>query len=70
MTDPDPSPPAEPPATPSLAALTQRFFQIGILSFGGPAAQIALMHRVLVEDTRWLSEKRFLDALEKSKPGG
>ena len=63
MTDPDPSPLAEPPATPSLAALTQRFFQIGILSFGGPAAQIALMHRVLVEDTRWLSEKRFLDAL-------
>jgi chromate transporter len=51
------------PAAPSLTALTRRFLQIGLLSFGGPAAQIALMHRVLVEETRWLSEKRFLDAL-------
>ena len=36
---------------------------IALLSFGGPAGQIALMHKVLVEDKRWLSESRFLHAL-------
>ena len=39
------------------------FARIGLYSFGGPAAQIALMHRVLVEETRWFSEERFLKAL-------
>lgn len=39
------------------------FARIGLLSFGGPAAQIALMHRVLVEERRWLSEDEFLRAL-------
>ena len=39
------------------------FARIGVLSFGGPAAQIALMHRELVEARPWLSEKRFLDGL-------
>ncbi|NUJ81376.1 chromate efflux transporter [Methylocystis sp. FS] len=37
--------------------------RIALLSFGGPAGQIALMHRVLVEEKRWLSETRFLHAL-------
>jgi chromate transporter len=37
--------------------------RIGLLSFGGPAAQIALMHRVLVEERRWLGERTFLSAL-------
>jgi len=37
--------------------------RIGLLSFGGPAGQIALMHRVLVEEKRWISEERFLHAL-------
>jgi chromate transporter len=37
--------------------------RIGCLSFGGPAGQIALMHRELVERRRWISEKRFLHAL-------
>ncbi len=36
---------------------------IGLTSFGGPAGQIALMHRVLVEERRWISERRFLHAL-------
>ena len=36
---------------------------IGVLSFGGPAGQIALMHRVLVEERRWISEKNYLHAL-------
>ena len=37
--------------------------RIGVLSFGGPAGQIALMHRVLVEERRWVTEDRFLRAL-------
>lgn len=36
---------------------------IGLNSFGGPAGQIAVMHRVLVEEKRWISEERFLHAL-------
>jgi chromate transporter len=36
---------------------------IGCLGFGGPAGQIALMHRMLVEEKRWISEERFLFAL-------
>ena len=34
-----------------------------MLSFGGPAGQIAVMHRILVEEKRWVSESRFLHAL-------
>jgi chromate transporter len=37
--------------------------RIGVLSFGGPAAQIALMHRDLVEARGWLSDGRFLNVL-------
>ena len=48
---------------PSLRETLPAFARIGVLSFGGPAAQIALMHRELVEARPWLSEKRFLDAL-------
>src|ERR1041385_3791127 len=36
---------------------------LGFISFGGPAGQIAVMHRELVERKRWISEKRFLHAL-------
>jgi chromate transporter len=39
------------------------WLKIGLLSFGGPAGQIALMHRVLVEEKKWVSEGRFLHAL-------
>ena len=37
--------------------------RIGLLSFGGPAGQIAVMHRILVDEKRWISEERFLHAL-------
>jgi len=39
------------------------WFKLGCISFGGPAGQIALMHRELVEQRRWISEQRFLHAL-------
>jgi chromate transporter len=47
----------------SLAEATRVWWKIGILSFGGPAAQIALMHKEVVEDRKWLSEQQFLNAL-------
>ena len=49
--------------TPTLAEMTRVFTRIGLLSFGGPAAQIALMHRELVEERDWVSEKDYLSAL-------
>jgi len=48
---------------PTLAEAVRIWARIGLLSFGGPAGQIALMHRVLVEEHRWLGERRFLHAL-------
>ncbi len=39
------------------------WFKLGFISFGGPAGQIAIMHQELVEQRRWISEKRFLHAL-------
>jgi len=50
------------PAVP-FAEATRVWWRIGWLSFGGPTAQIALMHRVLVDERRWLGEREFLDAL-------
>ena len=49
--------------TPPFRQILSVFGKIGLLSFGGPAAQIALMHRVLVDEQRWLDERRFLSAL-------
>jgi chromate transporter len=49
--------------TPSFAEALRVWGKIGILSFGGPAGQIALMHRVLVEEKRWIDEPRYLSAL-------
>ncbi|MBN9602605.1 MAG: chromate efflux transporter [Afipia felis] len=39
------------------------WFKVALLSFGGPAGQIAVMHRILVDEKRWISESRFLHAL-------
>ena len=55
--------PDGPQPTPSLMAAARIWAKIGLLSFGGPAAQIALMHRLLVEEMRWLSERQYLNAL-------
>ncbi|HEX8774204.1 MAG TPA: chromate efflux transporter [Pyrinomonadaceae bacterium] len=58
------------PAAPSLAQRRVSFTEalrfwvkLGFISFGGPAGQIALMHREVVERRRWISEERFLHAL-------
>jgi chromate transporter len=47
----------------AFAAAVKVWLKIGLLSFGGPAGQIALMHRMLVEERRWIGEARFLHAL-------
>jgi chromate transporter len=47
----------------TLSDLTRVFLRIGLLSFGGPAAQIAMMHREIVDDRKWVDEKTYLSAL-------
>ena len=54
---------AAPAELPTLAEATRVWARIGLLSFGGPAGQIALMHKELVEERRWIGEERFLHAL-------
>jgi len=58
----------QPPALarPEPVSLGEAFWvwlRIALLSFGGPAGQIAVMHRILVEEKRWIGEQRFLHAL-------
>ncbi|KAB1077523.1 chromate efflux transporter [Methylobacterium soli] len=70
MTDAVLGPPAREPGAaalrPSPVTLSEAlpvWARIAALSFGGPAGQIAVMHRILVEERRWVSESRFLHAL-------
>jgi chromate transporter len=51
------------PAPVSLGEASRVWMRIALLSFGGPAGQIAVMHRILVEEKRWIGEHRFLHAL-------
>src|SRR5690606_26382725 len=53
----------EPTPRVSLGAAAKVWAKIGLLSFGGPAGQVALMHKELVERHRWIDEERFLHAL-------
>ena len=48
---------------PDFGELVSVFARIGLLSFGGPAGQIALMHRIIVDEKRWLPPERYLHAL-------
>ena len=50
---------------PTVTAMQAFLFwlKLGFISFGGPAGQIAIMHQELVERRRWISERRFLHAL-------
>src|SRR5882757_9385190 len=59
---------ASPPAMIPDHAISAReafltWTRIALLSFGGPAGQIAVMHRILVEEKKWIGERRFLHAL-------
>jgi chromate transporter len=47
----------------SMGAAFRVWLRVALLSFGGPAGQIAVMHRILVEEKRWIGERRFLHAL-------
>ena len=53
----------QPATKPEFSDLLRVFTRIGFLSFGGPAGQIALMHRELVDQRNWVSESQFLHAL-------
>ncbi|MGZ9076243.1 MAG: chromate transporter, partial [Burkholderiaceae bacterium] len=56
---------ADEPA-PALITFWEAFrfwLKLGFISFGGPAGQISIMHQELVENRRWISERRFLHAL-------
>jgi chromate transporter len=55
------TPPAAAPVSFTSAVLF--WLKLGFISFGGPAGQIAVMHRELVDERRWISERRFLHAL-------
>jgi len=50
-------------ASPTFAQALKVWFRIGCLSFGGPTGQIAMMHRVLVDEKKWIDEPRFLHGL-------
>src|SRR5436309_4008072 len=51
------------PASPTFREALRFWLKLGFISFGGPAGQIAVMHSELVERRRWISERRFLHAL-------
>ena len=57
------SPSAEKPAPVSFREAVLFWLKLGFISFGGPAGQIAILHQELVERRRWISERRFLHAL-------
>lgn len=56
-------PQAAPVAHPDFGDLVLTFLRVGLLSFGGAAGQIAMMHRIVVDEKRWLDETRYLHAL-------
>ncbi|TAN49319.1 MAG: chromate efflux transporter [Methylococcaceae bacterium] len=57
------STPQQPPQPVSFGQAFRYWLKLGFISFGGPAGQIAIMHQDLVEQKRWISERRFLHAL-------
>jgi chromate transporter len=56
-------PAADAPAPPRFREALRFWLKLGFISFGGPAGQIAILHQELVERRRWISERRFLHAL-------
>ena len=55
--------PQSPPAPVTMGEAFKYWLQLGFISFGGPAGQISMMHQELVEKRRWISEHRFMHAL-------
>ncbi len=55
--------PITPPPVPTIGEAFKYWLKLGFISFGGPAGQIAMMHQELVERRRWISEHRYLHAL-------
>ena len=53
----------EPRGSPTFAEAARFWIKLGLISFGGPAGQIAIMHRELVEGRRWVDEAQFTGAL-------
>lgn len=53
----------EAPSVPSFAEASRLWLIVGLLSFGGAAGQIGMMHRMVVEERRWVGERRYLNAL-------
>jgi chromate transporter len=60
---PDEKPTTQPAHNVSFGEAVRVWMRVAALSFGGPAGQIAVMHRILVEEKRWIGEERFLHAL-------
>ena len=52
-----------PVSKPTFAAALRFWLKLSFISFGGPAGQIAIMHTVLVDEKRWISDAKFLHAL-------
>ncbi len=52
-----------PPSAPTFRAALAFWLRLGFVSFGGPAGQIAIMHDFLVDKKRWISNSKFLHAL-------
>ncbi len=63
LAPPAPPTPLAPPAPVGFGEALRFWLRLGFISFGGPAGQIAIMHTELVERRRWISEQRFLHAL-------
>jgi len=66
MTDayaPAQAPPASPPGSDSAASIFTRFLRFGLLAWGGPAAQIAMIKRECVDEERWVDEETFKTTL-------
>ncbi len=63
MSETKSAPPPPAPHTISLREAARAWTTVALTSFGGPAGQIAIMHRLLVEEKRWIGEQRFLQAL-------
>src|SRR5215210_3939377 len=63
LSDPSGQRPATSVQAPSFAEALRFWLKLGLISFGGPAGQIAIMQTELVERRRWISQERFLHAL-------